>query len=30
MRSCNRYEGRICAEEGEGISVVERRVGRGA
>ena len=22
--SCNRYEGRICAEKGEGISVVKR------
>ena len=27
---CHRYEGRICAEEEEDISIVERRKRRGA
>ena len=29
MGSCNRYEGGICAKEGESISIVKRREGKG-
>ena len=29
MRSHNRYEGGICAKKGEGISIVEGRIGEG-
>ena len=29
MGSCNRYKGGICAEEGEGVSVIKGRVGEG-
>ena len=28
LGSCNRYEGGICAKEGESISIVKRREGR--
>ena len=30
IESCYRYEGRACANEGEGVSVVEERERRGA
>ena len=30
LGSCNRYKGRICAEEGESISIVKRREREGA
>ena len=29
MGSCNRYKGRVCAEEGEDISIIKRGKRRG-